>query len=449
METGTRVNSALLTVRRGVAALVLLTCLVYASALGGGFIWDDESVYLDNPRLIYQTTLKSAFTSDLYAVLRDRVPYPYYRPLAFLSYAWLGRLTGLQPFWLHLASVIMHAAAGLLVFFLVLEFAEIRVAWLSAALFVAHPLHVEAVAWMAAFPEVLAGALMLLSLYALIRARRGPKWLLAVSYLAAALSFFTKENALALPLAAAVFVGWRAWPFFAIAAGTLLVRFLVLGFGYTKFAVAQLPPSWLNRMLAVTLQYGKKMFWPWPLAPEYYLVHSPAAWLAFAVACILAGWLAYRSSEARRSLLLLVIFLSPAVATSIFLPALRAAQDRYAYGAVLGICLLLGYTARHHAGLKVALALLVVWSALSVVTILHWRDGEALAKHTLRVTPYSKTAVMTLGEWYFMTGQFEEADRIFQQGLLLRPKERDYLLARAALRKHLQPAAANSPTKAP
>jgi len=314
---------------------------------------------------------------------------------------------------------------------------------------VVHPIHVEAVAWMAAFPEALAGALVLLSLYALLRAGRGPKWLLAVSYVAAAMAFFTKENALALPLAAAVFVGWRAWPFFAIAAGAMLARFLVLGFGYTKFAAAQLPSSWLLRMLAATLQYGKKLIWPWPLAPEYYLVHPPAAWVAFALACVLAGWLAYRFPKARQSLLLLVILLSPAIATSIFLPALRAAQDRYAYAAVVGLTLLIGYAARHRAGAAAALALLVLWSGLSVAAILHWRDSEALARQTLRVTPISKTAVLTLCEWYFSTGRFDEADRVLQQGMLIRPNDKDYLLTRATIRKAMESSPATGSPKAP
>ena len=441
----------LLTVRRGTLALVLLVGLVYANALGGGFIWDDEYLYFDNPRLLKET-ITSVFSPDAYPFEKEKAQYLVYRPLQFLAHSWLARLFGLQPFGLHFASMALHAAAAVLAFLMLLEFAEIRVAWIAATLFVVHPLHVEAVAWMAAFSEVLAGALMLLSLYALLRAQPGPqdapprifqrRWLLAVSYLAAAMAFLTKETALALPLMAALFVGRRAWPFFALAGGTLLLRFSILGVG-----VAGLPSrslfGHLHVIVATTLQYAQKLIWPWPLAPEYHLAHSPAAWVAFAVGCALAAWAATRHKEARLALLVVFLPLTPALASSIVLPALRQAQDRYAYVAVLGVVLLIGY-ATHHAhrfrrvAVVAAMALLLIWSALSVAAIHNWRNTETLWTHTLRVTPNSKTAVISLGYWYFTTGRFAEAERMYEQGLALRPNDPDYLTSRAAVRKVLE-----------
>jgi len=425
-----------LTVRRGAVALVLLAGLVYAHSLGGAFVWDDEYLYFDNPRVLKET-LRSAFTSDLFGFLPQKAAQQYYRPLAILAHSWLARLTNRQPFGLHLASVLVHAGAALLVFLLVLEFAEIRVAWFTAALFLVHPLHVEAVAWMAAFSELLAGALMLASLYVLLRARRGPHWLLAVSYLAAALAFLTKETALALPLLAAIFVGRRAWPFFVMAAGYLGLRFLTLG-----FAAAPLPsrslPRHIEIILAAALQYAKNLVWPWPLAPEYHLMHSGVAWAVFAVVCALAAWLAYQKQQIRLALLLLVIPLAPALAASVLLPALRLAQDRYTYVAIVGFALLIAYATQNRAGAAAALLLVALWSTLSVFAILHWRDPETLWKHTLRVTPNSKTAVLSLGHLYYSTGRYEEADRIYQQGLLHRPNDPDYLASRAAVRKVLE-----------
>ncbi len=434
-----------LTVRRGVLGLVLLAGLVYVSALGGAFIWDDEYLFLDNP-LLLKETVNSAFILDPLRFQPGKIAYHVYRPLQILTYSWMARIFGLQPFGMHFASVAVHAAAGVLVFFLVLQFAEIRVAWVAAALFLVHPLHVEAVAWISAFSEVLAGALMLLSLYTLLRARQGPdaapvplvqrRCLLAISYLAAAMAFLTKETAMALPLVASVFVGWRAWPYFAIAGGAVVLRFTAYG-----FAAASLPSrttfEHLRIFWAATFQYVKKMIWPWPLALEYDLRHPPLIWIALAAVCALAVWLACRKREARLALLLFVIPLSPALASSVFLPFLREAQDRYAYVAVLGFALLIGYAARHRAGFAAALALVMLWSALSVVALVRWRDPEALWTNTLRVTPKSKTAVSQLGYWYFSTMRFADAERIYEQGLVLRPKDGDFLASRDAVRKVL------------
>jgi len=440
-----------LTPGRGILALLLLTGSVYVSSLGGEFIiGDDYNVYWNNPRILTET-VSGAFRLDAYQALPQK--HPYYRPLAFLAHSWLARITGRQPFGLHLASVLFHAAAGVLCFLLLAGFFEMRVAWLAAALFVVHPLHVEAVAWMAGFPEVLAGALAMLSLYCLVRAPgisdcglriadprqagkernpqstiRNPKfsWLV-LACVAAALACLAKETALALPLLAVLFAGRRAWPLFAIAAGTLLARMLVLG-----AHSASLPPrpvtQHLRILAAAAVHYAKKLVWPWPVAPEYELGQATWIWLLVLTGCALAAWLACRRADARLAVLMIPASLAPALAASIvFFSDLRFVGDRFAYLAVLGVALLVALAARRAAGLVLALALLAVWSGMSAFAAHDWSDSERLWAHALRVTPRSKTAVLALGEWYYTTSRFEDAARVYRHGLLFRPGDRDYL----------------------
>jgi len=431
-----------LTFRRAVVALVLLCGLVYVNCLGGAFVWDDEYHFLDNPRILTQT-VRSAFTSDLFASTEHPERFYNYRPLALLSYSWMARAFGLQPFALHLASVVLHALAGVLVFLLVLRFAEIRVAWFAAALFLVHPLHVEAVAWMTGFSEVLAGALMLASLYALVRAASGPcrGWLTAASGLAALLSFVTKETAFALPLLAVVFAGRRAWPLFVMAGMGLAARFAVLGAN-----TAPLPPRTLWRHVSIAglagLQYVKKLLWPWPVAPEYEIWHPLAVWVGFAAVCALAGWAAYRYRHLRAGVLVVFLSLLPALASAPVLTTFWLARDRNAYIAVLGVALIAAYATRYRAGAAAATALVVLWSALSVAAIAHWRDTETLWTYTLQVTPNSRSAVLQLTTRYYLTGRFGEADRVLEHGLRYRPGDREYLRLRALARKAMGAGAA-------
>ena len=425
-----------LTIRRGALALLLLTALVYADGLGGGFLWDDEYFFISNPR-VHDETVRSAFTSDLWFSTEIKDRFYNYRPLALLAYSWMARLFQFQPFGMHLVSLLLHAATGILVFLLVLEFAEMRVAWLTAALFIVHPLHVEAVAWMTGVSEVLAGALMVLSLYTLMRARSQGRWLLAVSYLAAVLSFFTKETALALPLMAALLVGIRAWPFFTLAAGSLAVRFLAIGFVAARLTPR---PLWGHlRIVAITaLQYGQKMIWPWPVAPEYDYHYAGAAWVAFAVGCAGVAWLAWRYAHLRLAILLLVAALSPALASGIAESVMMLARDRNAYVAILGLALAIGYAARDRRGWTAGLALVCLWGVLSFFAVAHWRDTESLWAHTLRVTPNSRSAVIYLMGYYYSQMQFEEADRVLRQGLVWRPNDRDLLGYQADVQRQLK-----------
>ena len=430
-----------LTPGRGILALLLLTGSVYVNSLGGEFIiGDDYNVYWNNPRILTET-VSGAFRLDAYQALPQK--HPYYRPLAFLAHSWLARITGRHPFGLHLASVLFHAAAGVLSFLLLAGFFEMRVAWLAAALFVVHPLHVEAVAWMAGFPEVLAGALAMLSLYCLVRApgisdfglrvadcerARNPQFFwLVLACVAAALACLAKETALALPLLAVLFAGRRAWPLFAIAAGTLLARMLVLG-----AHSASLPPrpvtQHLRILAAAAVHYAKKLVWPWPVAPEYELGQATWIWLLVLTGCALAAWLACRRADARLAVLMIPASLAPALAASIvFFSDLRFVGDRFAYLAVLGVALLVALAARRAAGLVLALALLGVWSGMSALAARDWGDSERLWAHALRVTPRSKTAVLALGECYYTTFRFEDAARVYRHGLQFRPGDRDYL----------------------
>lgn len=432
MAIPTAENSALLTVRRGLLGLVLLAFLVYAPSLGGSFILDDEALYLDRPAWVRQT-LSTAFTHS--------VPHPsgftYYRPVAILAHAWLYALFGAHPFVLHLVSVALHAAAAVLVFLLLVEFAAIEVAWFAAALFVVHPLHVEAVAWMGALAEVLTGLLMLASLYLLLRVQRGtPKAWLAAAYFAATLAYFTKETALALPVLAAVFVGWRAWPLALLAGGFLGARLLATGARAPVLPVRSLGER-MSTIAACAVHYTRKMLVPWPIALDYDISQPTVIWVAFALACPVVVWLAWRRRDARMAVALFAIPLLPALAASIALPPLSQAQDRYAYLAVLGATLAVAFVARTRRGAYALLGLLVAWSALSIAAIPHWRDPEALWSHTLRVTPASRNAVLGLGEWYYNTQRFAEAERVYDHGLALRPNDRDFLTSRAAVRKIL------------
>jgi hypothetical protein len=448
-----------LTKARGAAGIMLLAGVVYANCLGGGFLLDDEEIYLNDPSMRAQT-VRSAFSRTPPVFLPHHKGFYYYRPVTILAHSWLLRAFGAEPFALHLLSVALHATAGILVFLLLAEMAGLQVAWLAAALFVVHPLHVEAVAWMAALPELLAGLLILLSLYCLARDRpildfglriadceqvrnpqseiRNPKFLwLVMACAAAALAILTKETAVIQPLLAAILVGWAAWPCFLTAGGILLLRYFVLG-----SATASLPPrpfwSQVYLMASALVHYARKTVWPWPLASEYNLRQPLAVWVISAVAFALLLWLAQRRPPARFGMLLFLVPLAPAVAASLVLPGMRQAQDRYAYLAVLGLAFLIALLARGRAATGAMLGILILWSALSIRATGYWRDPEALWSQTLRVTPLSRNAVLGLGEWYYSTRRFADAERVYRQGLAYRPNDPDIRASHQAVLKALR-----------
>jgi Tfp pilus assembly protein PilF len=98
------------------------------------------------------------------------VAYPGWQPLTMLSHMVVCQVFGLNPWGHHLANVLLHALNAGLVFALLQQMTGAT--WRSllvAALFAAHPLRVEAVAWVTQRREVLTAFFGLLALIAYAR----------------------------------------------------------------------------------------------------------------------------------------------------------------------------------------------------------------------------------------------------------------------------------------
>jgi len=134
-----------------IAAVAVLGLLSYANALGGAFVFDDVRQIRDNP-LIRDL---GNFLPGRYAGLPNRY-------VAYLTFALNYRFGGLATAGYHLVNVVIHVANALLVYALVrLTFRTPRlqasalarssraIAAVAAALFVAHPLQTQAVAYVA------------------------------------------------------------------------------------------------------------------------------------------------------------------------------------------------------------------------------------------------------------------------------------------------------------
>lgn len=191
--------------------LAFLACLVYLPACRADFIWDDDQYVIEN------ATLRSA--EGLKQIWFHPAATPQYYPLVFTCFWVEYHLWGLSPAGYHLINVILHGLnSGLL--FLVLRRLRLPGAWLAAAIFALHPVHVESVAWVTERKNVLSGFFYLTSFLAFWRFSpperdsRSGSWgwyLLSLVLFLAAL--FSKTVTCSLP-AVIILVWWwqRGWP---------------------------------------------------------------------------------------------------------------------------------------------------------------------------------------------------------------------------------------------
>ncbi|HTL30864.1 MAG TPA: tetratricopeptide repeat protein [Tepidisphaeraceae bacterium] len=145
----------------------MATFIVYFPAIRGGEIWDDAPNVTQNPLLHNVRGLAEMWTN-----FRSM---PAYYPVTHTSW-WIDyQLFGLDLRFYHIENIAMHAVSSVLIW-LALRRLSVPGAWLAAALWALHPIHVESVAWITERKNTLSVLLYLISFHCYVRAsgmRRG------------------------------------------------------------------------------------------------------------------------------------------------------------------------------------------------------------------------------------------------------------------------------------
>ena len=228
------------------AALVACT-LAYLPTLDGGFLSDDYSVlgalyaWAGEQRLV--ATLLAKFGQGLDA------PSHYYRPLPMMSFAANYVLAGAHPLPWRLTNLGIHLASGALVFAIAMRLREsdatqrpIIGPMFAAAVFLAFPTNIEAVAWVSGRYDLLALTFMLATVACFQRSQSWRDGWGIAGLVAAACALASKESAALLPvfvLAVAVSRRWSEGSASALALGIRdATPWLILGAAYFALRTA-------------------------------------------------------------------------------------------------------------------------------------------------------------------------------------------------------------------
>ena len=150
-------------------ALGLLVVVCYLPAmLWGGFIWDDNlcikiNVVRDVSGLWAIWFFPSAIEAE-----------EHYWPLVYTTFWLEHKLWGFDPMGYHIVNVLLHLGNTLLVWHLMRRLA-VPGAWVVAAVFAVHPLHVESVAWVIERKDVLSGLFYLAAALTWMRFAEQPR----------------------------------------------------------------------------------------------------------------------------------------------------------------------------------------------------------------------------------------------------------------------------------
>jgi tetratricopeptide (TPR) repeat protein len=448
-----------------IAVLVLLSLAVYYNSLSNGFVFDDYAVIVENKHIKdLSKNLPSFFNNSYFKIAAGESSY---RPVATLSYYIIYSLAGLNPFFYHLSSVLLHTLNVIMVYlwFCLLPGGRFR-ALLAGLLFACHPALTEAVDCIAFNEDLLSAFFFLLALILYVKnvdkgAASAGYFLSLVCFLCGLLS---KEMAITLlPIILLYDLTFRAgsgqalsvkyvvstvksrWLYYLGYAGVSIfylgLRFLIL----TKPADG-IKPHFANlfeRLLYLPnhlFSFIKLAIAPYDLNvghvfsyPRAFFGFSHLLGLVFVLGlAVFSFFLFRRFKEIFFGIWWFLITLFP---VSNLIQIFNPFAERYLYIPVIGFCLVVPIilfgifnrgpartVAANTATLLIVLVIISVYATITIARNRDWQDGLTLWSKTVTQSPDSGVAHGSLGRAYQEQGLLKEAIDEYTTAVRLMPK---------------------------
>src|ERR1051325_2506556 len=184
---------------------VILALLTSINGLENGFVFDDNYQILGNEFIKDLSNVPSAFTSSVWAFLSNDLMASqdsYFRPFFTVLFSINQALFGTHAGGWHFINVVIHAAVTYFVFLVCRAISgRPRPAYLAAAMFAVHPVHVESVAWLSGITDPLMELFLLPSFLCYLRYKQnGRRRELVFMLLFFFFALLCKEAAILLPV---------------------------------------------------------------------------------------------------------------------------------------------------------------------------------------------------------------------------------------------------------
>jgi tetratricopeptide (TPR) repeat protein len=467
-----------------IAALWILSLAAYSNSFQTGFVFDNRSLILEDPRVHAATeqNVHRILTGDYWP---DREASGLYRPIATLSYllnyAILGN--GPHPEGYHWFNFLLHGLNVSLVYELgLMIFAAPAPAFALAAIWGVHPLLTESVTNIIGRADLLAGLGVLAGLLCYLKGQseqgsRKVAWLAGLTG-AQALGLFSKESAII--LIGLMLLSDVTWPRrseaaqrvpFYLAAGLVCAAFLLgrmQAFSHMQVQFTDNPLAgagfWTARLTAIKVlgKYLWLFLWPAGLSPDYSFNAIPVfSWrltewedaktALAALVCIGGILLAIRWRHRQPLVFFFVSFffiaLLPTSNLTILIGTVMA--ERFAYLPFIGLagCLVVAiqgtaarlsrqWSAAPRAAWVATALVCLAFAARTYARNIDWQDDASLWTRAVEVCPQSAKAHLNLGRVFLdVPGRLQDAIAEYETALRIEP---DYALANYSLATALE-----------
>jgi protein O-mannosyl-transferase len=424
--------------------LVLAVTVVFGQTLDHGFVnYDDSDYVAENPCLAYgpAQAIPWAFTSTLCGN---------WHPLTCLSYVLDHQLHGLAPWGYHLTNIVLHAAAGVVLFLALRRMTgDFWPSAFVAAVFAIHPLRAESVAWVSERKDVLSGLFFMLTLGAYAEYVRRPFSM--VRYLLVALLFalglMAKPMLVTLPFVLLLLDYWplgrHGWrlvieklPLLMLSAGSCAATMLAQSDALVQLDSVPLSARIANAVVSYAAYLGK-FFYPVGLAVFYpHPAGNLPTWQVVGAALLLAAMCAAVVAWRQRCPYALVGW---CWYLGMLVPVIGLAQvgsqamaDRYTYLPQIGLAIGVAWGAKQVCAAwpqrawlgSVACGLvLVVLMGCAYRQTSFWRDSQTLWNRAIDCTARNAVAHYNLGNALAECKRADEALAQYQMAVQIDPND--------------------------
>ncbi len=448
-----------------IAFLLLFVGALYLNSLGNSFTnWDDSMIYSN----AYVRSLSWENIIRIFTYQKGST----YQPIRVLSYAIDYYFWNLNPLGYHITNILFYMLTTVIVFLTLLHLSRKlregspvdshkRVALFGALLFAAHPVHVEAVTWLAARKEVLQGFFFFLAFYLYLQGRdeEGKKksFYLALVLFSFLLAILSKPAAIVLPAVLLIYEislkknRWidfikRHWVFFilsilvSIIFTSILIKVMLDAGGikayrggtfFNNLLISFYVFLYNIKLLTFTINYSAAYTIP---------VSNPILGLrtfSFIGITFMLFGLSLWSLKKTKVILFSFLFFSITLLPYLnIIPISTILADRYVFIASFSYCFLLGvvfdkfYRFRHNRfsenffkvlSIVLFLFLLIGYASMSIRQNQIWENSYTLWADAVEKYPDSNTANALMGVVYMELGMDEKAASYLEKAVQVLP----------------------------
>jgi tetratricopeptide (TPR) repeat protein len=428
-----------------------IACIPYLNAINNEYTLDDSIVFTSNQFVLEGISgIKDIMTHDTFSGFFGRESTALaggrYRPLSLVTFAIEYSLFGRAPHLSHFINILLYAFAGFLLFQLLRKMfssSNLIIPFAITILYIAHPIHTEAVTNIKGRDEILSFLFLVYSINILYRFLINNKiYLYLISLTLFFISLLSKENAITfiviIPMILFFFSDYKMKRILAVSSGYLCIAgvFLLMrnhfaagtGSDVTEilnnsFAGA----SWDQKYASIAdimNRYFLILILPYPLSFDYSYNQIPLIhfthWRAIAGVLVNISLLTYAILNFRKkdvlAFCILFYYISISIVSNVFFPVGTSMSERFLFTPSLAFSIAVVFlmvkffkmdALKKFSGFFVdrnfsilLITLLIIYSSIVYARNPDWKNNFTLFTHDVENSPESVKALIGAGGEY-------------------------------------------------